>query len=378
MMNRDTQPKKHLARALIFAVIILPGISGCATAPLHANIVQSGTVSCYEGEVSFAPGKPATCELSAVAQVGNTLVFANDKAIPNASPVFSLAFDGKTLPPTGQHKYFPAPIAEGIKYEAITVTPDGKQVIASTAFDRRDEKKPDLDHYNILVSWPAEDFKKAEIVSASNHQGVISSVSLAEKFLQALGGKDKGIGYFKIEGLAAIPDNKLLFGIRAVGADEKNSGYTIRLVEVGYRIEQGKLVLQDDFKPVFELDPSSHTEIPHKLGLSSVEYDPANNRLYLLTSFEESDKVDGIGAYLWVLPLASDLSKQTAALITGADSKPLVFSHKAEGLAVLSNNRALVIHDDDRIITKVKPEGETQVRDRKLNESVFDILQLAN
>ena len=363
-----------LTAAIMFGILL----SGCAsTASITAKTVQSGIIQCFVGNPSPTPEKPATCELSAVAKVGDALIFANDKPIPGKqySQVFSIPFDGKRIVPDGHRYYFlQAPFINAQKYESMTTTPDGQWVLAATAFDRYSKDKPEQDRYSTLLAWPAFDASKVSVVAATDRQGVVSSIALRDKFVKALDAKNNGIGYFKIEGLAAIPGNRLLFGVREIGASYKQPTSTIKVVEVGYKVADGKINLLDDYALVFDFTPNS-MEISHKLGLSSLEYDNFNERLYLVTSFEESENVNGIGAYLWVLSLADLHAKKTPSLVKGADSKPLLFTHKAEGLGVLDKNRILIIHDDDRIITKVKADGDIPVRDRKLNESGFDVLE---
>jgi hypothetical protein len=362
-------------------------VAGCGalktshdSVPPRATITQIGTIKCFAEGLTPPPGdKPPTCELSAVTKVGETLVFANDKPIPGSSysPVFSLPFDGDRLafgaPP---HYLLTQPFLDAIKYESLTVTPDGNLVIAATGFDRHDPDKPDQDRYNTLLGWPAANPDRVSVIEASQRHGVTSSVALRPKFLAALAGKNPGTGYFKIEGLTAIPDNKLLFGIREIGASYQQPTYTIKLIEAGYTLKNGKLRLDGDFKLAYEFDPSPRLGIPHKLGLSSVEYDAARDRLYLLTSFEEGHQGETIGAYLWVLPMADMRQHKAPTPMVGPDAKPLVFSHKAEGLGILDENRIMVLFDDDRIVKKITPQEDSGARDRKLNESLFYLLDI--
>jgi hypothetical protein len=359
-------------RACVLGMSLLA--TGCGTlgythrtVPAVAGVVNTGTVACFSADL-LATKKPPTCELSAVAKREDSLVFANDKPIPGDanSPVFSMAFSNPAV--SGDRRPFTAPyFREATKYEGMTVTPDGKWVIATTAFDRFNEGKNDLDGYNRVLAWPAGRPEQVEAVIGKTHEDSVLFRGRMLRLLQA--GEPAEIKYFKIEGLAALPD-KLLFGVREMGKDHENFQYARKLVEVGYSIDPtGKLVIGDDLKLNYQFTVSE-PGVPADVGLSSVEYDRDNGRLYLLTSYERDQD---IGAYLWVLPITDDsLAGNPPVLVKTAQGKPLHFAHKAEGLAILDQSRVLVIHDDDRI-TEVNESGT--LRKRPLNESVYEIVQ---
>ena len=358
-------------------------LSACAgghfgNGPAQAKIVQSGVLQCFEADL-LKRAKPPTCELSAAALAGQTLLFSNDKPLPTPdySPVMAWPLDAATQAPAAvKPVYLQArPFVEAIKYEAMTVAEGGGWIIASTGFDRHSKDKPEQDRYNTLLAWPADKPEQVSVIAAETRQGVTSSSPLRAQFFQALGaGQDKSIAYFKIEGLAALPERKIVFGVRELGADYEHFSYVVRLIETSYTLENGKLQLQGDFKQVYSFTPPSQA-IAHTVGLSSLEFDPASNQLYMLTSYEESDKAEGMGGYLWVLPLPDLRAGKAATLVQTPDGKPLRFSHKPEGLAILGNHRILVVHDDDRAITKVKDSFQAKERDRQLNESAYDIVQ---
>jgi hypothetical protein len=353
-------------------------VSGCAATGVQ--VTQTGTVQCFEE--TQADSKPPTCELSAAAKIGNAIVFANDKPIPGDaySPMLAFPIEGDSLSAGAKPAYLKdRPFREGMKYEGLTVTPDGQYALAITGFDRYSKDKPEQDRYNTLLAWPVSAPDRVAVVEPQTRQDVTSSVPLREKLLTALSAVQANeIGYFKIEGLAAIPGNKLLFGVREIGTSYKDWHYSIQIIESEYSIDNGVFRLQGEPKPVYQYSPPPQPGIAHKLGLSSVEYDPAHERLYLLTSFEEGENPEpkDIGAYLWVLPLEDMRANKPPTLIKQADGKPLMLSHKAEGLAVLDKSHVLIIYDDDRVITQVQDNVTKQARDRRLNESAFGILQL--
>ena len=406
-IKHHLQIKKTFRQAFGLVVALTLSLSGCA-APLQATLKQSGTIRCFQ-EQNRPEGK-TSCELSAAVRVDNTVVFANDKPIPGIgkSPVFSLSLsqqENNTAHPvyaldTKHISYFAEPAFNNAsKLESLTVTPDGKWVVAATGFDRY---KPGQEGYNTLLAWPAEDWHAVKtVISPSQGPDAKDSVSLREKFKQVLGGSE----YFKIEGLAAIPakdgsgQGRLLFGVRETGADYKNPNHVIQIIQAGYHISGDKrLQLHDDFKLVADYTDQLKSAHPdkHTLGLSSIEYDQYHDRLYLLTSYEEVNAEEpppeSLGAYLWTLPLA-DLGKTGSSpqpiLVDPAscqqpktngkplESCPLEFkSHKAEGLAVLDSKQILVVFDDDRAKTQVQSEDGQQHERKPESESGYEIIEL--
>ena len=58
-------------------------------------------------------------------------------------------------------------------------------------------------------------------------------------------------------------------------------------------------------------------------------------------------------------------------------SGPLHFAHKAEGLAVISDTRIVVIHDDDRILGRANVEHETTQFSREPHEAAYSVVDFA-
>ena len=266
------------------------------------------------------------------------------------------------------------PFVDATKYEAMTVTNDG-WVIASTAFDRYSKDKPADDRYNTLLYWQASNPEHVRVVGEDSGKANASSIEIRAKILQALN-LPEGQEYFKVEGIAVLPGNKLLFGIRENGKSYKDFKYAIKLVEADYSMTDNRLILNNQFKLVYDFTPPQELGLHHDLGLSSIEYDTTAQRLYMLTSFEEGEKPEDIGAYLWILPLAGLQENKPATLITDQYSKPFSFSHKAEGLAILDSTHIFVITDDDRVIKTVNESDDDQQRVRKLSEAAYNIVEI--
>ena len=188
-------------------------------------------------------------------------------------------------------------------------------------------------------------------------------MNLRRKLSRALKSKEypNGPAYFKIEGLTAIPGGRLLFGIREIGRTYKDFDYVIKIIEVGYSFFNGAMILEDDFRLAYDFDPSS-VGLQYAIGLSSLEYDQYNNRLYILTSFEMEA---ALGGFIWVLPLADFHARKAPRLVRNDTGKPFQFDHKAEGLAAIEKSRVVVVHDDDRFALGRKP-----------NQAVFSLIEI--
>jgi hypothetical protein len=301
------------------------------------------------------------CEASAVAVRGNEVTIASDKTIPERSPFFSLQLQDRHIDSTPSKPIMAAPFDVARKIEGMTVTPDGAYVLATTAFDRHDPKSGRFDGYNIMLAWPADAPEKAIIIAATSREGVTSSSGLRERFIRHLGQP-----YFKIEGLMTLPDQRLVFGIRETGMNYKNFQYRILLVEAHYHITAaGEFILMDDLRTVLDFTPSANFSLPNGVGLSSIEYDSSNDKIYLLTSHEEEGH---LGAYLWYTTLAALDSGQAPMLMPGADGRPLHFENKAEGLAILDPNHLFIVHDDDRVLG-----GK---HNRQPHQAVYSVIRL--
>jgi hypothetical protein len=366
---------------LIFLLGRPDGHSAIASFPdPYAEIVFEGRISCFESGLQTSEGNAVFAEASAVVYTGRKLVIANDKLIPGpgCSPVFAVVCS-----PTDQRisdanvEYFQASVMKARKYEGLTITPDGKYVLATTAFDRIKRDSSEWDDYNTLVVWSAGKPEAARILSLPPQNNACTSVSLRKRFARALRTKafPDGVPYLKIEGLAAIPGNTLLFGVRGVGKSYKDFDNVVKIIAVTYTIREGRFMLEDEFKLLYDYDPAQVSGIAPNVGLSGLEYDRHGNRLYVLGSFENAESDEGLGGYLWVLPIAQLSQGKPPTLVRDKAGKPLLFAHKPEGIAVLSENRVFVIHDDDRILGRENVERSETQFSRKANEAAYAIVE---
>ncbi|WP_298847750.1 hypothetical protein [uncultured Salinicola sp.] len=323
---------------------------------LRTEIITEGTLSCFSPGLTYEDGSPVNVEVSAVVFDGHRLILASDKPIPGAGRSAVFAFDlVEGLPDPESHRFLTADaIRRAVKYEDFALTVDGRYILATTGFDRIDDESHDLNAYNHLLIWPVGEPDRVQVVDPDPRDGVEGSLELRRKLDGAI-----GLPYYKIEGLAAVPaspdlgepcDGLLLFGVREQGRAHDDFDYVARVVGVHYRMTAGgNLEFVDELRERYRFDPSEYAGVRHTCGLSSLEYDPFNDRLYLMASFEvEDEHGEQIGGYLWSMPLA-DLSRgNPPSIVESVHGEALEFEHKAEGLAVLDAERLFVAYDNDR------------------------------
>ena len=371
----------HASSAIgLFLIVLLVSAASCSTdfrLQATATVAWQGVIDCFEADNDPS----AYCQASAAVYDGSSLIFASDSWIPcrGCSSVFSIAYDGKG-PVTGPPQHFTADrLVAAAKYEDLSMTPDRRYVVATTAFDRVREVSADWDPYNTLLVWPAGSPGNARVIAPCTRSGITSSVALRENIARALKSESfpEGPPYFKIEGLAAVPGRRLLFGIREIGASPSDFAYCCTIISVSYTVADGEMTLRDDFRRVYSYDPSQNRLISVEIGLSGLEYDPCSGLLYMLTSYEAGPTDEGLGGYLWILPLRGLYDGSDPELVCRQDGTPLLFAHKAEGVAVLGPGRLLVAHDDDHVLGRETVENpETQFW-RAANQAAYTILDIA-
>ncbi|MHC4707637.1 MAG: hypothetical protein ACYS8I_11195 [Planctomycetota bacterium] len=381
MMKMPAPTSATLILCLILFLGGPDGHSAITSSPdSFARIVFEGHITCFERGLQTSEGNAVFAETSAVVYTGRQLIFANDKPIPGSerSPVFAVACSPVGPRVSGANvEYFPGSINKARKYEGLTITLDGKYILATTAFDRIKRESSEWDNYNILVAWPVGKPETSRILTLPPQGNARSSVSLRKRFSRALRTKTfpDGVPYLKIEGLAAIPGNTLLFGVRGVGKSYKDFDNVVKIIAVTYTIREGRFMLEDEFKLLYDYDPAQISGIAPNVGLSGLEYDGYRNRLYLLGSFENGESDEGLGGYLWVLPIAQLSQGRPPTLVRDKAGKPLLFAHKPEGVAVLGKNRVFVIHDDDRVLGRENVERPETQFSRKAHEAAYAIVE---
>ena len=348
---------------------------------LRTELITEGTLTCFPAGLAHESGSLVNVEVSAVVFDGERLILASDKPIPGDDRSAVFAFDlVDGLPDPGSLQYLTADaIRRAVKYEDFALTVDGRYILATTGFDRIDDESHALNAYNHLLVWPVGQPERVQVVDPDPRDGVGGSLELRRKLDEAI-----GLPYYKIEGLAAVPaladlgeksDGLLLFGVREQGQAYDDFEYVARLVGVHYRMTaDGNLEFVDKLCERYRFEPSEYAGVRHVCGLSSLEYDPYNDRLYLMASFEIEDEAgEQTGGYLWSMPLA-DLTRGTSpSIVEDAHGDVLEFEHKAEGLAVLDTERLFVAYDNDRDMSL----GRIDERDeREACEAPYTVLRI--
>lgn len=352
-----------------------------ATDSWWAQIRGQNYMDCFAHGTTYATGKLAYCEISGVVFDGESVIVANDKPAPeaNTSSIFAVDYDGRSARLGKITQWFTAPaIMQGQKFEDLTITPDGKHAIATTAFDRYDAADPSLDGFNRLVTWPIDHPDQAQViapVSPSSNPIVALRSQIASALKSAA--STTAPNYFKIEGLAAMPDGRLLIGIREMGESFDAFAYQVTLLSVPYAIRNGQVTLVGPFTRVYTQDGlNARAAQPYPLGLSGLAWDPFQGVLWMLTSYEMGTTDEQVGGYLWALS-PNDLASQHApGLVRTQDGQPLQFAHKSEGITVLGPGELLIVHDDDRILGRTQITNPTTQFNRQPEQAAYTFLHV--
>lgn len=365
--------------ALMFA-------SACAqktieSPPATTRILERNLINCFDKGLKSDKGKMVQCETSAAAYTGDKIILGSDKPIPgpHQSSIVSLTYKDKELQKDSLTYFTEPAFLQAVKYEDFTLAPDKKYIIATTGFDRVKAGSNAWDGYNTLLFWPRDNPGAVKVANPVTREGITSSLGIRSKLSAALATQryPRGMPYFKVEGIAAVPGNKLLFGIRELGAKYNDFNYAVKIVSVPYHFDKEELILGATFSLVYDYNPEVHPLLNHRVALSSIEYDPYHDRLYLLTSFEEGEKDESMGGYLWTLPIKAFNKGCAPKLVMKDKATPLIFAHKAEGLAVLDESCVFVIHDDDRVLGRESIENpETQFH-REPHQAAYTIISFS-
>ena len=227
---------------IVFANLSLLAAAKSETKPLSAEIIKEGYIECFKDSYRNSKGEIQFCEASGVVFDSKSLIIASDKVIPKKSSVFKISYPIKGK--TNIEKYFSHEfIKNSSKIEDLSISPDRKFIFATTAFDRKMKNSDKWDSYNIFLYWKTGFEDKPTVISPSKGEKPVTSIPLRKHF-----GKILKTAYYKIEGLAILPKNKILFGVRSLGKSYKNFNFTIKILQVSYDLQNGNLKLKDEAK----------------------------------------------------------------------------------------------------------------------------------
>ncbi len=269
-------------------------------------------------------------------------------------------------------------LIKGCKYEDFSISPQSRFVFLSSGFDRIKKDENSWDCYNNIYYWNTNKSFKPKLITQKNDTLATSSKYLRKIFANVIDTVNykNGVPYFKVEGIAAIPGDTLLFGIREYGNSYKDFKHCIKIIAIPYKADDDNIVLLDDAKMIFDCKSNLCTkrDIQKNIALSSLEYNKFDKKLYMLTSYELGENSKDVGAYLWTIKL-SDLRKNAnPTLVLNAKGDVLHFKHKSEGIAVINNTTLLIVHDDDRIYGPEKITDTLNQFKRKHNQAAYTIL----
>lgn len=341
----------------------------------QAYDITEGYFSVYPNGTRYNHGGIAHLELSAVVFYNGKLVFANDKPIPEKSPVFSISYP--VSPEVEPVFFMQSLLINTSKYEDMTITSDKKFVIATTGFDRYKEDGT-WNAFNNLLYWLSDDENNVKLLNLKSNQQKKCCKNLREIFSTQLANEQfpTKMPYFKIEGLMALPGSKLVFGIRETGAKWNESQQTIQCITTDYTVKGDTMFLNNNFEKMFHFTPDSN-EFEKPLGLSSLEYDPFTDRVLILTSYELGEKPEDIGGFLWIISRNDFLENKKPMPVRKNTGEYLEFAHKPEGIAIIEQNRFFIVHDDDRIVGQKEPQSENQFY-RKPHQAAYNELKIKN
>ena len=374
-------------RLILFIIFILSGAQSCSSlkeltsdSKVVGSIEQAGLINGLPAGTTNADGSLAYCESSAVINLGDRLLIANDKPAPNenVASIFSIPVQS-TYPAVVKEVQYEQSIVlnNSSKIEAMAKSPATNVFFASTAFDRIKTDSPEWDTYNRLMYWEDGKTDAARVLFKTEDQGVVSSKNIREALHRVIRNRKypNGVSYYKVEGLAVLKDNSLIFGIRELGPKYDDFDYAFMLIYTSFIQSTDGIVINPDWKKVFEFDPTKNPKINKQVGLSALEYHEPTNSIVALTTYEEEGA--GFESYLWMIPLDKRITNRTKpVLVLDEQDQPLVIPHKAESFTFLNKNTLFVICDEDRMASKVKTDDG--VIERQAHQGVYAIVKIKN
>lgn len=341
-----------IPRIMVIAMTLLS--ASCASvrqAPI-ANIEHIGFINCFSPETVDAKGRPLSCETSAVESIDHRLMIVSDKETPEGAPSPTMWM---SIPKTWADEVIESELVHednavlraARKIEALAESAEGDFVFATTDFNwPPDNSSTEPDPYNTLVYWPIGDIASARIAHQTVNNGVASSMSLRTHFAEALKSAKypDGPPYFKIEGLAALPNRQLLFGIREIGVDYEHPEFVFLVLKTSYTVSADREVrLAFPFSVFTRVDAAAFLPSKDRIGLSSIEF--SNGRMWFLTSREAPEGKIGHESFIWSLDVESS---EAPTLVKNSAGDVITLPCKAEGMTVLPGSKLYIVCDEDR------------------------------
>lgn len=335
-----------LAAAGLAAVGLL-GVAGVTSGATSAAAAESGSVGTIVSQGSVAAGSFNPAELSGLTLANGHYLTVNDKTLNDSKdfstsvlqmPESEFANGAKFTADTG------LPNIKLQKAESITTTPDGKYVIASTAYNKYDPATGDKVTFNGTVAWPANKPADAKVIGSTPEKPK-ASLGIRGAIQKALPGDP---GYIKVEGTAAT-SNEILFGIRQYGASEDSAAFGVTVVAMPYtESESGITVDTAGAHVVYSMNDATKGQAPLKgIGLSDLYYNSATGGLDILASYENEAGSPQIAGYMFTVSKEQFAAGTGADIVKTADGNVIQFSDKTEGITKMPNGNFLIVSDND-------------------------------
>jgi len=355
----------NLLNLLLIAGITI--IAGCQTKDIEltANELNSGYFETIKGEMFFPNGFPYASEISAIAVVGNQVLLLNDKTHPNASPVL-VANLQNFVPDTAITGLTDTLYKQIRKYEGTGITPDEKFVFLMPAFNDTAAV------FNQIIYAPcnALNSPKKTIFRADK-----KASSMREAILKVLSTSADTVKYIKIEGFTVIPGNKILLGIRELGASFSDFEYKAIIISFSYTIENNEIIIENDAQVLMNNNISGYAGNPG-LALSSLEYSKYTDQLFLLFSIEAGSQTHNLGGHLFSMQIKNLGKNNTLSPVLNNEKLPYRFIHKTEGIAAIDATHFIVVADDDRVTGLDSTYIEPITFRRKLQQSAYSVIEI--
>ena len=377
---------------VISALLLLLACSAMGAPLYKAKPLGSGYLECPADFRVNSKGKTIFCDLSAAvyARSSGSVYYAADWWGKARRPkLFSMQWrNGKPLQETLE--YHDNQTFAGIeKVEAMTRTENGQFLIASSSFIHTEsDDYPDWMKTNSLVYWQdgrVSEAKKPDLLVNGNLLPADSVTPteyasyLRNGMLETIHSVYPGMEFFKVEGLSALPNGRLAFGVREIGVHYTQSTYKNIILTTGYQVDSRRLAIGTEFVMLRDFEINQKYTLASSVGISSLEYDFNKNLLYMSTSYERGESDEDVGAYVWVLPMSSDGTQLLSPrLVRDETSRPYHFAHKAEAMAIDSQGRVILIADDDKVLGR-DPEQVLSPRtqfSRQPWQSAYTVLRI--
>jgi len=307
-----------------------------------------------------------------------------------------------------------------IELEAVALTTDHEDplVMVTTAFSTYNKDNLDSRSANIVLAWPLDPTQGGihtlDLENSASIHGQLSEQFALRKFLlKAISDYTKSdVRYFRIEGLTCLPGKRILFGVSEYGVQPEKKNRSILIIEAKYKLVEADFRYEIDSgvapTVIYDLQEASRI-IGQQVGLTSLDYNIYDNRLYFLTGYDRkpdeknmprdsadtiSTPVNGVvenkknnnkfGSFLWSLGFKKNgvVDPESLSLAKSGDSRvngfkgTVEFPHNATGLAFLDKDRFLIIYGDGD--KQLQIDSLNQRNRPKKNEAMYSILKLVN